>query len=277
MSPAASAAAALVVAWAALVIVAQLLNPEQSPLSMGMSGLARGHAPWVMKSAFLVPRRVGAAAPDRAPGVLGTAGLTLAGIVAFWVWGVGSAALAVIDTDMPGEPPLPRRRRPRARRAGGLRRRRGRRDPAVAGAPGRERRRQPGRLGAAARADGGGRHGRRSSWRSARPRERRARRGGRGAPASQDAGHGRGRGRGRRSRAARRAVRRSRRRSPACLRSWLAAGPARATGRATRRARRRRRRPSCADLAGYAGLLQRIFVGLLMVWTLLVALGIGSR
>ena len=34
---------------------------------------------------------------------------------------------------------------------------------------------------------------------------------------------------------------------------------------------------SLNDLAGYAGLLQRIFVGLLMAWTLLVALGVGGR
>jgi hypothetical protein len=30
------------------------------------------------------------------------------------------------------------------------------------------------------------------------------------------------------------------------------------------------------DLAGYAGLFQRLFLALLMLWTLLVALGIGS-
>ena len=30
------------------------------------------------------------------------------------------------------------------------------------------------------------------------------------------------------------------------------------------------------DLAGYAGLLQRIFIGLLMAWTLLVALGVAG-
>jgi hypothetical protein len=39
------------------------------------------------------------------PGVLGTGWLTLAGIAAFWVWGVGSAILALVDTDMPGESP----------------------------------------------------------------------------------------------------------------------------------------------------------------------------
>ena len=32
---------------------------------------------------------------------------------------------------------------------------------------------------------------------------------------------------------------------------------------------------SLNDLAGYAGLFQRIFIGLLMAWTLLVALGVG--
>jgi hypothetical protein len=31
-----------------------------------------------------------------------------------------------------------------------------------------------------------------------------------------------------------------------------------------------------SDLAGYAGLFQRLFLALLMLWTLLVALGIGS-
>ena len=54
MSGFAYIAAALVVAWAALVITAQLQNPDQSPLSMGMSGLARGRSPWAMKSSFIV-------------------------------------------------------------------------------------------------------------------------------------------------------------------------------------------------------------------------------
>jgi hypothetical protein len=104
MSAFAYVAAALVIAWAILVIVAQSLNPEQSPLSMGMSGLARGHAPWVMKSAFLCRGGSALVLLIAVPEVLGVAGLTLAGVVAFWVWGVGSAALAVVDTDMPGEP-----------------------------------------------------------------------------------------------------------------------------------------------------------------------------
>jgi hypothetical protein len=105
MDPAAAVAAALVVVWAALVIVAHLLNPELSPMAMGMSGLTRGRGPWVMKSAFLCRGASALLLLIPIPGVLGTAGVTLAGIVAFWLWGVGSAALAVVDTDMPGEPP----------------------------------------------------------------------------------------------------------------------------------------------------------------------------
>ena len=60
------------------------------------------------------------------------AGLVLAGVALFWVWGVGSAALALADTDMPGEAPDPHRRRARPDRDGGLHRRRGRRDHPVA-------------------------------------------------------------------------------------------------------------------------------------------------
>lgn len=101
----AALAAALVVAWAVLVIVAQQLNPDQSPLSMGMSGLARGHCPWVMKSAFLCRGGAALMLLIALPAVVGVAGLTLSGVLAFWVWGVASAALALIDTDMPGEPP----------------------------------------------------------------------------------------------------------------------------------------------------------------------------
>ena len=105
MSPAALVAVLLVVAWAALVVVAQLLNPEQSPLSMGMSGLARGHAPWVMKASFLCRGASALLLLIDVPGGPPHGGLTLAGIAAFWVWGVGSAALSLVDTDMPGEAP----------------------------------------------------------------------------------------------------------------------------------------------------------------------------
>ena len=105
MSTFAYLAAVLVIVWAALVIAAQLLNPEQSPLAMGMSGLARGHAPWVMKSAFVCRGASALVLLFALPSVLGTAALTLAGMAAFWLWGVGSALLALSDTDMPGEPP----------------------------------------------------------------------------------------------------------------------------------------------------------------------------
>ena len=77
MSAFAYLAAALVVAWAVLVIVAQLLNPEQSPLAMGMSGLARGRAPWVMKSAFLCRGASALVLLFALPSVLGTNALTL--------------------------------------------------------------------------------------------------------------------------------------------------------------------------------------------------------
>lgn len=98
-------AAILVVVWAALVLVAQFLNPEQSPLALGMSGLARGRAPWVMKSAFICRGASALVLLFALPSVLGTDALTLTGMAAFWVWGVGSALLALSDTDMPGEPP----------------------------------------------------------------------------------------------------------------------------------------------------------------------------
>ena len=105
MSAFAYLAAALVVAWAVLVVVAHLLNPEQSPLAMGMSGLARGRAPWVMKSAFVCRGASALVLLFALPSVLGTAALTLMGMAAFWLWGLCSALLALSDTDMPGEPP----------------------------------------------------------------------------------------------------------------------------------------------------------------------------
>jgi hypothetical protein len=72
---------------------------------MEMGGLARGRAPWVTKSAFLCRGASALVLLIAVPGALGTTGITLAGIVAFWIWGVGSAVLGVIGTDMPGEPP----------------------------------------------------------------------------------------------------------------------------------------------------------------------------
>ena len=72
---------------------------------MGMSGLARGREPWVMKSAFVVRGLSALLLVAALPTVLGAGGAALAGLVLFWIWGGGSAALALVDTDMPGETP----------------------------------------------------------------------------------------------------------------------------------------------------------------------------
>ena len=56
----------------------------------------------------------------------------------------------------------------------------------------------------------------------------------------------------------------------------LAAGLASSPGRPSPAGRGGGPSASLNDLAGYAGLLQRIFIGLLMAWTLLVALGVGG-
>ncbi len=105
MTALAIAAAAFVVLWAVLVVVAQVLNPEQSPLSMGMSGLARGRAPLVIKASFIARGLSALLLVAALPTVFGTDGFAFAGLVLLWVWGVGSAALAIADTDMPGEEP----------------------------------------------------------------------------------------------------------------------------------------------------------------------------
>ena len=97
-------AAVLVVAWAVLVVVAQLLNPDQSPLTMGMSGLARGRAPWVMKSVLLA-RGVSALVLVAALPAPAVAGLVVAGVALFWVWGVGSARWRSPTPTCPGEAP----------------------------------------------------------------------------------------------------------------------------------------------------------------------------
>jgi hypothetical membrane protein len=91
--------------WVALVVVAQLLAPEQSPLSGAMSGLARARRGWIMTVAFFVRGATGlalvaAAAVNLAPAYHSVVGLTL-----FSVWGVGSVLLGVFPTDMPGERP----------------------------------------------------------------------------------------------------------------------------------------------------------------------------
>jgi Protein of unknown function (DUF998) len=258
-------AAALVIAWAALAIVAQLLNPEQSPLSMGMSGLARGHAPWVMKSAFLCRGGSALVLLLAVPGVLGAAGLALVGVVAFWVWGVGSAALAVVDTDMPGEPPS------RAGAAHAL--------VAlvayVAGVAGALA------LSLALRGDGGTRG--LGAWAlalalaaaiamvaqfvafGAAAREARAAAPPAAAPVIMTAA----------SIAAHPSAPAAASAPPLADVPPQLAGAGSAAGTHPAPASGGSSSLSPSSLAGYAGLLQRIFLGLLMAWTLLVALGIG--
>jgi hypothetical membrane protein len=94
-----------VVIWVALVVTAQLLNPAQSWLVMGMSGLARGRHGWIMKLAFVVRGVAALALVWALQEVVPRGALMIAGLLLFWVWGVGSASLARFDTDMPGEPP----------------------------------------------------------------------------------------------------------------------------------------------------------------------------
>ena len=105
MTALALAAAVFAVLWAVLVIVAQALNPEQSPLSMGMSALARGQAPWVMRASFVTRGLSALLLVAALPTALDMGALALTGLALLWVWGMGSAALALADTDLPGEEP----------------------------------------------------------------------------------------------------------------------------------------------------------------------------
>ena len=98
---------ACVSATVALVVIAKLANPEQSALSMGMSGLARGRYPWIMRAAFVV-RGAGALALVGAVSTLvPAAAQSELGLVFIALWGGGSLLLAAYDTDMPGEEPTP--------------------------------------------------------------------------------------------------------------------------------------------------------------------------
>lgn len=91
--------------WLALVVAAQVLTPEQSPLSMGMSGLATGRHGWAMKAAFVARGFSACALAAALPGALYPGWRLTSGFVLLWVWGVGSVLLALFDTDMPGDRP----------------------------------------------------------------------------------------------------------------------------------------------------------------------------
>jgi hypothetical protein len=98
-------AIAAAVAWAVLAVVAQAMTPEQSVLCMGMSGLVHGRARWLMKAAFVLRGLAALALVAALPASLPGGALTIAGLALFWLWGAGSALLALVDTDMPGEKP----------------------------------------------------------------------------------------------------------------------------------------------------------------------------
>ena len=262
MTALALAAVVFVVLWAVLVVTAHVLNPEQSLLSMGMSGLARGRAPWLMK-ASLVARGLSALCLVAAlPAVLGSGALALIGLVLLWVWGVGSAALALADTDMPGEQPT------RAGAAHALLAL----VAYVAGAAGAVAlalalRGEDATAGVArwvlpialaatvaliAQFAAFGAAGREARGAEAAPA---------GAPADDPSGDP--------------AIAPAT--APAASAAPAAGVPPQLTGGSD--AGQSKRAPVSAaslsrGLAGYAGLLQRVFVGLLMLWTLLVALGI---
>jgi hypothetical protein len=89
-------------AWLVLVVAAQVLTPGQSPLSMGLSGLATGRRGWVMKGAFVAR---GLSAGALAAALAGALSGFAAGAVLLLVWAAGSVLLAVYDTDMPGDAP----------------------------------------------------------------------------------------------------------------------------------------------------------------------------
>jgi hypothetical membrane protein len=105
MSALSSLCIVAVLAWVVLVVAAQLMTPGQSPLRMGMSGLARGPHPWLMRAAFVVRGAAALLLVAAVPLGVPAAARSLLGLALLWVWGLGSALLAVYPTDMPGEEP----------------------------------------------------------------------------------------------------------------------------------------------------------------------------
>jgi len=91
--------------WVALAVVAQLANPEQSALSMGMSGLATGRYGWIMRLAFVVRGLTALALVGALSLDVPAAARSDLGMILLTLWGGGSALLAAYDTDMPGDAP----------------------------------------------------------------------------------------------------------------------------------------------------------------------------
>jgi len=96
---------ACVSVWVALVVIAQLLNPEQSALSMGMSGLVTGRGGWIMRIAFVVRGASAITLVGALSDLVPEAARSDLGMALLAVWGGGSALLAAYDTDMPGDEP----------------------------------------------------------------------------------------------------------------------------------------------------------------------------
>jgi len=96
---------ACVSAWVALVLIAQLANPEQSPLGMGMSGLVHGRFGWIMRLAFVVRGVAALALVGAVSSLVPEAARSDLGLGLIAVWGGASALLAAYDTDMPGDEP----------------------------------------------------------------------------------------------------------------------------------------------------------------------------
>jgi hypothetical protein len=93
--------------WVALVFIAQLANPEQSTLAMGMSGLVTGRYGWIMRLAFVVRGLTALALVGALSSLVPEAATSDLGLVLLAVWGGASALLAAYDTDMPGDEPTP--------------------------------------------------------------------------------------------------------------------------------------------------------------------------
>jgi hypothetical protein len=93
--------------WVALVLIAQALNPDQNPVSMGMSGLATGRGGWVMRLAFVVRGLSALTLVGAVHGLVPEVARSEIGLALLAVWGGGSALLAAYDTDMPGDEPTP--------------------------------------------------------------------------------------------------------------------------------------------------------------------------
>jgi hypothetical protein len=93
--------------WVALVLIAQSLNPEQSALSMGMSGLVTGRYGWIMRLAFVVRGLTAFALVGAVETLVPQVAVSDLGLGLLAVWGGASALLAAYDTDMPGDEPTP--------------------------------------------------------------------------------------------------------------------------------------------------------------------------